>query len=137
MTTSFEIPACTGVHGPGEMIRCDGRAASISSSVTWSLRTTPQVDARVDLAEPLHQVVGERVVIIDQQNHEETAWHRQRPQGSANLDRLTFWIVTSTTRPEESQSRMSHSGAAACYLSRCEVRHGGQAYEETAISRPA
>ena len=33
-----------------------------------------QVDARVDLAEPLDQVVGERVVIVDQEDHDRIAW---------------------------------------------------------------
>ena len=35
----------------------------------------PQLDRRVDLAEPLHEVVGERVVIVDQKDHEGTACH--------------------------------------------------------------
>ena len=34
------MPASSGVQGPGEMIKCDGRRASISSSVIWSLRWT-------------------------------------------------------------------------------------------------
>ena len=28
-----------------------------------------QVERRVDLAQPLHEVVGERIVVIDQQDH--------------------------------------------------------------------
>ena len=39
-TTSVEIPASSGVRGPGEMTMRSGAIASISSSVTASLRTT-------------------------------------------------------------------------------------------------
>ena len=39
-STSLEMPASFGVHGPGEMMMCVGFSAAISSSVIWSLRTT-------------------------------------------------------------------------------------------------
>ena len=35
----------------------------------------PQLDRRIDLAEPLNEVVGERIVVIDQKNHEQSACH--------------------------------------------------------------
>ena len=67
--TAFEIPASSGVHGPGEMIRWVGCFASISSRLIWSFRDHEQVEAGVDLAEALDQVVGERVVVVDQDDH--------------------------------------------------------------------
>ena len=39
-TTSVEMPASAGVRGPGEMTMRSGAIASISPSVTASLRTT-------------------------------------------------------------------------------------------------
>ena len=39
-TTSVEMPASRGVHGPGEMITCDGASASTSSIDFSSLRHT-------------------------------------------------------------------------------------------------
>ena len=40
VSTSFEMPASFGVHGPGEMMMCVGFSSAIWSSVIWSLRTT-------------------------------------------------------------------------------------------------
>ncbi len=34
----------------------------------------PQVELRVDLAEPLDQVIGERVVVINQEDHSDLQW---------------------------------------------------------------
>ena len=48
---------------------CVGFNASTSSTVTLSLRKTFDLDARRDLAQPLDEVVGERIVVIDQNNH--------------------------------------------------------------------
>ena len=51
------------------MMMCVGFLASISSRVIWSLRTTWRSMPRVDLAQALDQVVGERVVVVDQDDH--------------------------------------------------------------------
>src|SRR5437879_2544560 len=47
-TTSVEIPASPGEHGPGEMMIWEGRSASISSGVVVSWR-------RLELGEALHR----------------------------------------------------------------------------------
>ena len=39
VTTSGEIPASAGEHGPGEMTMCDGASAATSSTPTSSFRT--------------------------------------------------------------------------------------------------
>ena len=67
----------------------------------------PQLDRRVDLAEPLHQVVGERVVIVDQKDHEQNRLsRRQRPQSLANRNHPYFLDRNvPISRPEEKQPR--------------------------------
>jgi hypothetical protein len=40
LSTSLQIPASLGVHGPGDRMMCVGFEAAISSSVIWSFRTT-------------------------------------------------------------------------------------------------
>ena len=64
-----EMPASVGVHGPGEMITRSGLRSSSSSTVIWSLRKTWMSSSRIDLAQPLHEVVGERIVVIDDEDH--------------------------------------------------------------------
>ncbi len=39
-TTSLDMPAFSGVHGPGEMTIFSGASSAISSRVVSSLRTT-------------------------------------------------------------------------------------------------
>ena len=36
----MEMPACSGVHGPGDTTILSGAESAISSRVVWSLRTT-------------------------------------------------------------------------------------------------
>jgi hypothetical protein len=58
-----QMPASFGVHGPGESTIPSGCNASISSSVILSLRKT--IGSAPKLAEEVDEVVGEAVVVID------------------------------------------------------------------------
>ncbi len=62
---AIDTPACCGVPGPGEMHRCVGRHSRAASTVSASLRCTLHLGA--EHQEGLHQVVGEGVVVVDQQ----------------------------------------------------------------------
>ena len=48
-----------------------------------------QVDARVDLAQTLHQVVSERIVVVDQQDHDRNclAWLGNGKEGAIRIVR--------------------------------------------------
>ena len=61
------MPASLGVHGPGEMTMRSGCSCSISSSVIWSLRRTSS--CLPHLAEILREVVGEGIVVVEEQDH--------------------------------------------------------------------
>ena len=65
---SLETPAWSGVHGPGEMTMAVGATASPPrpASISSLRRTTTSAP---ELAEVLYQVVGERVVVVDHQDH--------------------------------------------------------------------
>ena len=62
------MPASFGVHGPGEMTMRSGAIESMSSSA--DLVVAEDLDLRAQLAEVLVEVVGEAVVVIDQQQHQ-------------------------------------------------------------------
>ena len=62
-TADTETPASPGSPGPGEITRPSGRRASSSSTGSTSLRTTST--PRAELAEVLHEVVRERIVVVD------------------------------------------------------------------------
>ena len=81
-------PRLRGVHGPGEMMRCEGLRASISSTVILSLRKTCKVDRRVHLPQPLDQVVGEGIVVVDQENHEAAQDHADKRSSNPVNGRL-------------------------------------------------
>src|SRR3954447_8755847 len=67
---SLETPPSRGVQGPGEMTMCVGLRASTWSAVTLSLRKTSIFsEAPPTFAELLHEVVGERIVVVDQDEH--------------------------------------------------------------------
>ena len=66
-TTSVEIPASDGEQGPGEMMMCDGAIAATSSTVRASFRCTDRRLAQ--LTDVAGQVVDERVVVVEQENH--------------------------------------------------------------------
>ena len=63
------MPASLGVQGPGEMIRCVGPQRGDFVERDPIVAVHLQLERRIDLAQPLHEVVGERIVVIDQQNH--------------------------------------------------------------------
>ncbi len=67
VTVAQEMPASLGVHGPGEITIFSGRSASISSKRDFVVAKDFHV--RAELAEIVVQVVGERIVIVDQENH--------------------------------------------------------------------
>ena len=67
-TISTVAPASPGRPGPGEITRCDGASRSASSASSSSLRRTHDLGA--ELAEEVGEVVRERVVVVDQQDHE-------------------------------------------------------------------
>ena len=62
------MPASLGVQGPGETIKCEGARRDL---VERDLVVAADLDRerRVDFPQPLHEVVGERIVVIDQQDH--------------------------------------------------------------------
>ena len=62
-------PRLPGRAGPGEMIRWVGCVGLDLVERDLVVADDPQVEPRVDLAEPLDQVVGERVVVVDQEDH--------------------------------------------------------------------
>ncbi len=64
--TSTEMPASSGVHGPGETTTRSEPPASSSSTAAASLRTVSSSHA--ELAQVLDEVVGERVVVVDHQD---------------------------------------------------------------------
>ncbi len=61
------MPASFGVQGPGEMTIASGRIATTSSTLTLSFRRTVTLGAQ--LAQEMDEVVGEAVVVIDDEDH--------------------------------------------------------------------
>ena len=74
-------PASSGRPGPGEMTRCDGASASAAVGVD---RVVPDHrDLGAELAEQVREVVGERVVVVDQQDGHGRASARSSAASSA------------------------------------------------------
>ncbi len=73
----------SGVHGPGEMTMNSGSSRSISASVISSLRCT--TTSAPSSRQVLDDVVGERIVVIDHQQHVES--HPLRRKRIWNLRR--------------------------------------------------
>ena len=65
--TSLDNPDSRGEHGPGEMRIRTGFKSRIC--VQRDLVVALHLQFHVQLAELLHEVVGERIVIVDDQNH--------------------------------------------------------------------
>ena len=61
------MPASFGVHGPGDSTIASGFFASTSSAVILSLRILRT--SRTQLAQEVDEVVGEAVVVIDEDEH--------------------------------------------------------------------
>ena len=64
---SLDKPDSRGEQGPGEIKMRSGFSARIWSRVIWSLRCT--CNSTLHLAQILDDVVGERIVVIDDQHH--------------------------------------------------------------------
>ena len=78
-TSSTLIPAFSGRDGPGEMTIASAWSASTSSTVTCVVARDRDVGA--DAAEQLHDVVGERVVVVEQEDP-----HASGPPMAASID---------------------------------------------------
>ena len=68
--TPIEIPASRGVHGPGETTMPSSLIAHRVDLVQSDLVVAPHHDIRAELAEKLIEIEGERVVVVDQQDHD-------------------------------------------------------------------
>ena len=82
--TSTEIPASSGRPGPGEMTIALGlqRVDLVERDLVVALHQR----RRAQLAEVLREVEGERVVVVDEENHDRPCLrHRQRLQQRAGL----------------------------------------------------
>ena len=66
--SSSVMPASSGVHGPGE-IRMPSGARALDTRRRRSRRCGTTSTSRPELAEVLHEVVGERVVVVDDEDH--------------------------------------------------------------------
>ena len=65
--SSIETPGVAGRPGPGEMTRCVG--ASALRLVRRDRVVADDVHLGAELLEEVREVVGERVVVVDQQDH--------------------------------------------------------------------
>ena len=63
------MPASLGVHGPGEMISCAGLQREDFVDRDLVVAIDANLERRIDLAQPLHEVVGERIVVVDELDH--------------------------------------------------------------------
>ena len=95
--TSFDTPrfrwAC---RGPGETIRWVGLSRAISSDRDLVVPKTSHLQPAIDLAQPLDEVVGEGVVVIDQ----DESWKAEQRAGFAGSLHFT---PLSTLTPALSQ----------------------------------
>ncbi len=93
-TASSEIPASSGCTGRARRSRGHSRAASSSSTVARSLRTTSIVGA-AELAEVLDEVVGEAVVVVeDEDPHRLTATPAGRRRARSPASPRGTWRPT-------------------------------------------
>ena len=81
--TSTEMPASSGRPGPGEMTMRSGRMAR--DLVERDLVVALDDRRRAQLAEVLGQVQGERIVVVDEQNHSPGFRHGERLQQRPRL----------------------------------------------------
>ena len=63
-----EMPASFGVQGPGEITICAG--AERLDLLERDLVVAEHHHLLLELAEVLHEVVGERIVVVDHQQHD-------------------------------------------------------------------
>src|SRR5213083_2104883 len=91
-TTSVEIPASPGVQGPGERMMCEGCSVSISWRVVASYHGLLS-----QLAHVAGQVVDERVVVVDQEDHGTRA--AMSPRALSSVSRYSCSGSESATMP--------------------------------------
>ena len=70
-TTSSEIPASSGVHGPGETTTRSGRGGE--QLIDARAVVANYLDLGAELAEVLDEVVGEGVVVVDHERSHATS----------------------------------------------------------------
>ena len=75
-TSSRLIPASSGVPGPGEITMRSGRSASASSTLERVVAHHLHLGAQ--LAQVLDEVEGERVVVVDEEDHARPPATRER-----------------------------------------------------------
>ena len=90
------MPASFGVHGPGDTIRCVGRFCGDLVERDLIVAMHLELERRIDLAQPLHEVVGERIVVVDQQDHR--VRRRRRKQMESNSCGRTSTATEPTTQ---------------------------------------
>ena len=91
---SMETPASYGVPGPGEMHRCVGPQRL--RLLHRDLVVAAHVDFRAENQERLHQVVGEGIVVVDQQQSH-VHWHAHRPSAASLSARAIAPLLASTS----------------------------------------
>ena len=79
---SRQMPASLGVQGPGESTMASGSAAMNRGG--RDLVVAMHDDVRPQLAEIMHQVEGEAVVVVDQHNHDAARAAHRRAQGEGS-----------------------------------------------------
>ncbi len=81
------MPASFGVHGPGETTTRSGCARE--QLVDGGLVVAHDVELGAELAEVLHEVVRERVVVVDHQDAPHGAHHQSACVAASSIARLT------------------------------------------------
>ena len=76
---SFETPASSGMPGPGEMQRWVG--SELARLLNRDLVVAVHAHVRARSRESLHQVVGEGVVVVDQEEPRQRAPPRAHGSG--------------------------------------------------------
>ena len=107
LITSRLMPASFGVHGPGEITMCDGRQRRDRRrrrSRRCARRARPP-----QLAQVLDQVVGERVVVVDHEQH-------QCSLRSADVARRAISTALSTARALLTHSSYSAAGTLSATM---------------------
>ena len=84
-TTSSEMPASSGVHGPGR--DDDAVVAAREQLVDVGAVVAHDLDLGPELAQVLDEVVGERVVVVDDEDALQRPRHGQSGCPTGELDR--------------------------------------------------
>ena len=103
------MPASFGVHGPGEITIAPGARAR--DRVDRDRVVALDADVRAELAEVLREVVGERVVVVDQQELHDAASSAVRAIATARSTARALLTVSSYS---SSGTESATSPAPAC-----------------------